>query len=287
MRHSSDEFSATRGARPAKPAIWAEGRQQPRFDLPSFLRVAGDRARGAAAASLDRLAGGTARLGQRVGSGALRVPEARLGRLGRALPSHQAVARQVIGLARLVAEAGRRAAGSGPVEPLAFRGWEAALAQPVVTRVPGRPQPPAPAPPAVTVPDAAPEATATAAVAPMPEAAPVPAKPQAPEADAATLAAIRSAIRTAAVEPRRPRSPGPHQPVAEPPAPAAGHLEAAMPRGGEALPDLAPGEPPPPGLLFRAGATALAAVAVAIAWPWGALRAGALHAQGTDLRLID
>jgi hypothetical protein len=276
MRHSSDEFAAQRGARPAKPAIWAEGRQRPRFDLPAFLRVTGDRARGGAAAGLDRLAGWTGRLGEQVARGAIRVPEARLGRLGRALPSHQAVARTVRRAARLLAEAGRHAAGAAPVEPAAFRSWLDTVPQPVVTRLPGRSQTAASPVPSSVPSDAGPAPAPMTPPMAATEAAP---RPEAPPADAETLAAIRSAIRTAAVEPRRPR-------LAPTGATAPAAPEPGAP-GAHTLPDLSPQEPAAPGLLFRSATAATAWTAIAIAWPWAALRTGAQHVQGTDLRLLD
>lgn len=243
-----------------KPRIWAEGRQRPAFDLRAFLRVSTANSRAVAAPVLVALAAGLDRLGTRVEAGDLRIPAARLGRSGRYLPGHVATGRRLrdsAAMTRLAAEAAR---GAGPVEQMPFRGWADAPATPV--------------PVPVTV--------AKAAAAPVERPpqqrpkrpAPLLAAPVNAEGERDTLEAIRNLMHAAAVEPVHPqRSPKP--PPAPPPPPT----------GADSLPELAPAEPAPRGVIFRLAGQALGALSVGLALPVGMAQAGYALARGEDLRL--
>lgn len=256
-----DRGSAT--SRRAKPAIWTAGGQRPRLDVGAFLRVTLAHARRIASGAAAATAAATGRFAARVFAGEIRVPEARLGRIGRALPPHRSVGRTMDRGARLLVLAARRAAGPAPVEALAFRGWDAAgtgLVEPPVVTVSVAP-PPAP-PPATTAP---------AAEAPPPP--PPPPPDAAPDPDRATLDAIRSLIHAVEIEPKRPvRS-----------------LDRAAPPPPRfaALPELAPMEQAPPGPAAQAAGAALGTAFVVLAWPVSAVRSAVMALRGVDLRLID
>jgi len=262
-RYPSDPDRSGKRSRRSKPAIWTAGEQRPRLDLRAFLRVTLSHARRVSARGLASLAAALGRFAVRVFAGEVRLPEARLGRAGQMLPPHRRVGRTLDGTARLMAEAARRAVGSEPVEPLAFRGWNADSAgiveAPVVTVTVAPPPPPvslAPPPPP-----------------PAPRPKPEPTEAGAEDIDRATLEAIRTLIHATEIEPKRP---GKTKAKVEPPPPRSTHL-----------PDLAPMEPAPPGLAFHAAGAALGLLAVATVWPVSLLRSAWMAARGTDLRLVD
>jgi hypothetical protein len=237
--------------RRTKPPIWSDGRQAPRFDSAAFLRVALDRARSLASRGLDAVGLSARRGSAAFGDGTWRLAPERLGRTGQYLPGHQTMASALADFARLAEAAGAWAAGPAPVEPLPFRSWD--------TGQPGIAAPPPPAP----------------------AASPLRAPPRRPvlaeadpgiAADTETLQAIRMVVRAANVQPQRPQRLPPE------PAPAPAEPRAAR------LPEIAPPEPLPPGRLQRASAAALGTLALAVAWPAGAVQAMAAHLRGEDLR---
>lgn len=262
-RYPSDPDRPGSRRRRSKPAIWAAGEQRPRLDLRAFFRVTQSHARRVSARGLAGVAASLGRFAARVFQGEVRLPEARLGRLGRMLPPHRNVGRALDLGARFLAEAARRAVGVAPVEPLAFRGWnpdsKGLVEAPVVTITVAPPPPPVTRAPAMPPPPAPPRPAAAGSG---PE-----------DADRATLEAIRSLIHATEIEPKRP---GRMKPKAEPPPPRSTHL-----------PELAPMEPVPPGPVFHAAGTALGLLAVAAIWPVSLVRSGWMAARGTDLRLVD
>lgn len=268
---SSDPDAPGKNARKSKPRIWSGGRQRARFDLQSYLRVSLKHARALASPAAAAVAAAMGRFAARVTRGDIRVPESRLGRIGKSLPSHRDVGTGIDVTARMIAEAARRAAGPAPVEPLTFRGWDGAVVgpmrEPVVTVIvaPAMPQEPV-LPPEPVV----------ALAAPAPVRAKRPAKAvEPPDGDRATLDAIRSVLQAAEIEPKRhSRVPAPVAPP--PPAPRS-----------SILPDLAPMEQPKPSVLFLAAAAGLGHLFVAVAWPLGALRSGWMYLRGVDLRLVE
>lgn len=261
-RFPSDPDLPGKRTRRSKPAIWTAGVQRPRLDLHAFFRVTQSHARRVSARGLAGAAATLGRFAARVFAGEVRLSETRLGRAGQVLPPHRNVGRALDSTARLLAEAARRAVGAEPVEPLAFRGWNAdgpgLVEAPVVTITVAPPPPPpvtlAPPPP-LTAPPPRPAATG------------------AEDSDRATLEAIRTLIHATEIEPKRP---GRSKTKVEPPPPRSTHL-----------PDLAPMEPVPPGPVFHKVGAALGFVAVAAVWPVSLLRSGWMAARGTDLRLVD
>lgn len=262
-RFPSDPGNPGNKTRRSKPAIWAAGVQRPRLDLQAFFRVTRSHARRVAARGLASAAASLGRFAARVFAGELRLPEGRLGRAGQMLPPHRSVGRGLDSAARLMAEAARRAVGAEPVEPLAFRGWDAD--SPGIVEAP-----------VVTVTVAPPPPPASVAPPPPPPSPPVkPAKPAAAaeDADRATLDAIRNLIHATEIEPKRP---GRAKPKAEP-----------LPPRSANLPDLAPMEPVPPGPVFLAAGAALGIASVVVIWPVSLLRSGWMALRGVDLRLVD
>lgn len=265
----TDPDPSANTARRAKPPIWAEGNQKPRFDARAFLGVTAANSRGLAVRGLATTAGQVGRIADRVAAGDLRVPQARLGRTGRYLPDHARVGHWLTQTAALAAAASEAALGAEPVEAMAFRGWvaapEAAAALPTEA-------PPSAAPRAVPA-----ETTADAPSVEPPVRLPRTATPPAPhraDADRDTLEAIRSLMHAAEVAPTRPQ-----RRRRAPPAPP--QSRAAN------LPDLAPAELTPPGPLFRLGARGVAGLAFALAFPVGAVQAALSHIKGVDLRNAD
>lgn len=211
-------------AKPVRPEIWAEGSQKPKFAARAFATASLHLTREGIAPLIARTASGTAALSSRVAAGAWRVPTARLGRAERLVPSHQTVAAWIAATARLIDVAGRTAAPESQRRRDRF-----ARTAPVQTPEPALPDTALPTAP-VTLP------------APPPE-------------DAATLAAIRSALDEA---------------------PAA------------ALPPPKPDAPPSAlaDTLTSAAGTALGWALTAVALPYGAVRATLAHLNGEDLRQI-
>ena len=261
-RFPSDPGNGGPKSRRSKPAIWAAGVQRPRLDIRAFFRVTLSHARRVAARGLAAAAASLGRFAARVFAGEVRLPDQRLGRVGRMLPPHRSVGRSLDAAARLLAEAARRAVGPAPVEPLAFRGWNAEsdgiVEAPVVTITVAPPPPPvsvAPPPPPPTPPRPAKAAASSE------------------DADRATLDAIRNLIHATEIEPKRPgRTKGKAEPV--------------PPRSAN-LPDLAPMEPVPPGPVFLATGAALGIASVVVIWPVSFLRSTWMAVRGVDLRLVD
>lgn len=258
-RFPSDPGDPGNRPRRGKPAIWAAGVQRPRLDIRAFFRVTLSHARRVSARGLAAAAASLGRFAARVFAGEVRLPEGRLGRVGQMLPPHRTVGRGLDATARLMAEAARRAVGPAPIEPLAFRGWNADQAgiieAPVVTITVAPPPPPA----ATTPPPPVPPRPAKTATTPE-------------EADRSTLDAIRNLIHATEIEPKRPSR---FKGKAEPP-----------PRSAN-LPDLAPMEPVPPGALFLTAGAVLGVAAVAVIWPVSFLRSTWMAIRGVDLRLVD
>lgn len=262
-RYPFDPDLPGKRTRRSKPAIWAAGVQRPRLDLRAFFRVTRSHASRVAARGLAGAAAALGRFAARVFAGEVRLPDARLGRVGQMLPPHRSVGRALDSTARLLAQAARRAVGPEPAEPLTFRGWNAdsvgIVEAPVVTVTVAPPPPPvsvAPPPP----PPPPPPRLVKAASSPE-------------DADRATLDAIRTLIHATEIEPKRP---GRAKAKAEPPPPRSANL-----------PDLAPMEPVPPGPAFRTAGAVLGIASVIVIWPVSLLRSGWMAARGVDLRLVD
>lgn len=90
-----------------RPKIWSEGRQHPPLDARAFALATVSFARKGLSALLGRCAGSARSLGSEVVGGAWRIPEDRLGRTGRFLPSHRRVGRAVTDGAVLLEETAR------------------------------------------------------------------------------------------------------------------------------------------------------------------------------------
>lgn len=92
---------------PNRPQIWADGRQSPPFDVRAFARAALLFGREDMSALLKRCAASAMDAGAMVASGRWRVPEERLGRTGKYLPTYQRVAGVVAAGSRLLAHASK------------------------------------------------------------------------------------------------------------------------------------------------------------------------------------
>jgi len=88
-----------------RPKIWSEGDQRPPFDLRAFGRSSLHLSRQAVAPLHALLARNTRRVAANVKNGAGRIPEARLGRAARFVPSHLTVAGWVKTLAAVLSHA--------------------------------------------------------------------------------------------------------------------------------------------------------------------------------------
>lgn len=240
----------TRRPKPPRPALWTEGRQHPPPEPRAFLRAALIFARQDMGGVTARCAISAAGFGAGVTAGRWQVPAARLGRTGRFLPSHRRVGQALIWGAALLDRASAtilppQAEAEPPLPPVRGRATPAGEPRPVAPR-PVIPRPVAPRP--VTPRRPAPRRE-EAAVAP-------------------DLLALRALIAGAEAEadaeppaaaPSRTRAPAPHTP----------RPEAAPPR--------------PPRLLQGAG-WLLGHGLLAMALPWGAVRAVRAHLDGRDLR---
>lgn len=120
---------------PERPAIWAEGRQHPPFEMRAFARASLILAREGMAGVLQRCALSAQALGAGVQAGRWTIPAHRLGRSGRLLPSHRAVGRGMRAGAELLQ------AASETVLPLADRLPEDATPPPPMVTImrPGKP----------------------------------------------------------------------------------------------------------------------------------------------------
>ncbi|MDM7930433.1 hypothetical protein [Tabrizicola sp.] len=88
-----------------KPKIWISGGQRPPFDLRAFGRASLHLTRSAVAPLLAWMAGGLRQAAVNIAAGSGRIPEARLGRAARFVPSHRRVAAWVQNLAATLAHA--------------------------------------------------------------------------------------------------------------------------------------------------------------------------------------
>ncbi|MCU0827327.1 MAG: hypothetical protein MUE52_07950 [Tabrizicola sp.] len=237
-----------------KPKIWAEGDQRPPFVLRAFGKASLHLSR-LGVAPLNAWAAHTARrVAVNVGNGAGRIPEAKLGRVARFVPSHLRVAAWIKNFAAVMAHASATAdpdhkRGNALVAEIEPHLWNFEAANPAPATVPAAPPP---------MPEDAPTEPAPVVLA----------EPKAPEAD--PLAAIRGDLdgKSASAAPARKRW---------------GDAGAAQP-AGPALP------PDPPGPLAT---TAIQVIGYLIGWsttilalPYGAARALWLYVKGTDLRGI-
>ncbi len=314
-------------ARPSQPVIWAEGRQQPPFDLRAFGRVSLLLARQGAGPVLDSAARHVAAGSAAVAAGRGRIPEARLGRSGRYLPSHQRVAAGLGHLAGVIRGASDMVLPPpAPVEPLAHPDLLslAPKTHRQAERLADLPKPALPQPAAEASPEPVRETRqrrprpAPAKPAATPETSSAPAE-QDPQLDAirALLAEVQASPappREPAPEPARTVSPRRPEPVAlparQPPVPVEIRVEIPVEiRTGEPGVGSAGSAPASRSLrLFRwiagrrltqsavaASRRGLAQLSVrvigwgatAVALPFAAIRAALLHLNGQDLRRID
>ncbi|WP_157970893.1 hypothetical protein [Pseudogemmobacter bohemicus] len=87
MKNGSDE---------SRPAIWAEGSQKPPFEPRAFARVALKIGRETVSGILSRCGSSASEIAGEMRAGRLRIPEDRLGRTGRFLPSAASTGRAVL-----------------------------------------------------------------------------------------------------------------------------------------------------------------------------------------------
>lgn len=232
-----------------RPKIWAEGNQRPRFDLRAFGRASLHLARQGAAPVLAWAARTGRRVAVNVKNGAGRIPEDRLGRFARFVPSHLRVAHWIKTWAAILAHASANAdpdvgRGNALVAEIEPHLWPldgaADIAGPVQD-----PEPVAsstdPAPVVLAEPEPQPEAT----------------QPDDP------LAAIRDELADQPAARRQRRAPVPTGPVRPPP-----------PTG------------PMGSMAIQITGYALGWASVALALPYGLLHALWLHIKAVDLRGI-
>lgn len=100
-----NDFSNRRKPDEGKPKIWVAGGQRPPFDLRAFGRASLHLTRSTVAPLLAWMAGGLRQAAINIAAGSGRIPEARLGRASRFVPSHRRVAAWVQNLAATLAHA--------------------------------------------------------------------------------------------------------------------------------------------------------------------------------------
>ena len=88
-----------------RPAIWAEGSQKPPFEPRAFARAALKIGRETVAGILARCGHSAEGIGGEMRAGRLRIPEDRLGRTGRYLPTAETTSRAVFGGAGILKRA--------------------------------------------------------------------------------------------------------------------------------------------------------------------------------------
>lgn len=88
-----------------RPKLWAEGKQRPPFVLRAFGRASLHLSREAVAPLHAWAARASRHLAERVKDGAYRIPEAKLGRAARFVPSHQRVAGWIKTVAAILSHA--------------------------------------------------------------------------------------------------------------------------------------------------------------------------------------
>lgn len=241
----------------SRPRIWAEGTQNPPFQPRAFALASVIHARESLSGLLTRCAASAGGFGQLVATGRWRVPENRLGRSGRYLPSVATTAATICGAAEVL----RRAA-------LVANPDAGAAPQSIFTPAPPRDAPRR-------------EAAQPSMMPPMMAPPLTPARSQPDHTEDADLAAIRAVLDGAAQTPRRPAHPArpvaaqrPTDPATEPrPAPQT----LAPVQGGWRRDWLA-----------DRAADALGYGLLVVAVPVGAVQALMAHLNGEDLRkLVD
>lgn len=250
-----------------RPKIWAEGDQRPPFNFGAFGRASLFLSREGVAPLHAWAARTTRRVAVNVKNGAGRIPEEKLGRAARFVPSHLRVAAWIKNTAAILSHA------SAVADPDVKRGNALVIEiEPhlwPVGEVTATAAPPAPQVVADTTPERAPD---MAALDPTPSDTPpvVLAEPM-PEAD--PLAAIRDELaedaRTAGGKPGRVQKP---------------KRRAYVAPSGPAVP------PGPPGEVATGAIQVLGFMlgwlSSFVALPYGLARAGWLHFKGVDLRQI-
>ncbi len=241
-----------------RPNIWAEGEQRPSFNLRAFGRAGLHLSREGVAPLHAWAARTTRRVAVNVKNGAGRIPEEKLGRAARFVPSHLRVAAWIKNGAAILSHA------SATADPDVKRGN--ALVMEIEPHLwPVDEVAPIPASPQPTAPDAPP-------VKPDPiEAPPVVLAEPMPEED--PLAAIRDEL----AEDLAPGAAGNRRPKKA-------KRPAYVPPSGPAIPPSPPGE---------VATGAIQVFGFMLGWlssfaalPYGLAKAGWLHIKGVDLRLI-
>ncbi len=252
-----------------RPKIWAEGHQHPPFQPRAFARASVIFARDSLSGLLDRCAGSADGFGQTVATGRWRVPENRLGRTGRYLPSVATTAATIHGTAEVLRRTARVVLPLAVIAPMTSIFDE----RPPVEKV--RPVHPARLAPAQK----------TAAPPNMPKTqAPL---PPGEDTDLAAIRAMMQAMPEPAPEPAPEPEPEPEPaPARAPTSPARGQTpqpEAAKP---SAAAQHAAGETDGwrREWLKNGAATGLGYGLLAMAMPVGITRALIAHLAGEDLR---
>lgn len=124
-----------------RPSIWAEGRQHPPLQARTFALASVLFAREGLGRLLRRCVNWSQGFADRVATGRWRIPEARLGRTGRFLPSYQQVSRAISAGAALLDSAAHHVspkpeAASEPMIAASFRDGQAASVSPADAHVP-------------------------------------------------------------------------------------------------------------------------------------------------------
>ena len=132
--------SAAFDEKTAQPRIWAEGQQNPPFDLRAFLRVSHAMARRSLAPRLTQSAAALDGLALRVDAGEWRVDTTRLGRAAALVPSTHRIAAGVTALARTCDLASTLVLPAPPPDqPLAYPNLTRSPAAPHLIPLPRRP----------------------------------------------------------------------------------------------------------------------------------------------------
>ncbi len=229
----------------ARPKIWVEGRQQPKFDIRAWARVSLSLSRRNLGPRMDAAAARIQRFGQSVLDGNHRPDLNWIGRAQKAVPSHQSVGAAVTGAARLLAEAREIVLPADiPEEPIAY---------PNLIRADFAPRRPGPV--RISRPRLAALAT-----------------PPSVKGDEPALRAIRALINEgAAGQTLRASSPKTAGPGPEPQPPVAPGLAQRLRRA--AL-----------GLIWRGAVVSLAWFLTGLCLPYGCVKAALVHLDGGDLR---
>jgi len=250
---------------PSRPKIWAEGSQQPPFDLAAFARVSLELTRRTVGPKLVAVGHPVADLASRMADGTFAARAARLGKAGRYLPSRGVVAAGLRGLAKVLTEAGHVVLPPPEDEPLPYahllRAPQATVPPPVATAPPAAVTPRRPAP---RLGD---------------RAAKPPAATPRPAVEEPTLSVIRSLIAEAErAPPARPAAPATRRAAPPPPEPDIADTPQRRPRLPAAWTQATARA------LHRGAAVTLGWTVTALILPYGAALAVIEHLQGEDLR---